>query len=426
VFLDEADVEVKAGDGGNGAVAFRREKHVPRGGPAGGNGGDGGAVILVADGRMGTLLDFKYKHAFSAGRGVDGGGGRKDGARGDSCEIRVPCGTVVIDRETGQRLADLVAEGQRYVAAGGGKGGRGNYEFASAVRKTPRFAQKGEPGQSRKLRLELKLLADVGIVGLPNAGKSTLISAISAARPKIADYPFTTLVPNLGVVRAGETSFVVADMPGLIEGAHAGSGLGDRFLRHIERTRVLLHLVDCLPLDGSDPVANFDTVQGEIEAYGHAVAAKPMLVGLNKTDLPGAPEAAERAAETLRGRGHTVFTLSAATGARAQDLVFALAKLLEQHPRPAPEPQPEAELTSSVRPSRLPWKVERVEGRLVVSGPGIERIVAQTDLNNLEALKYLHRRLERMGVMEALRREGVEENETVMLADVELEYVETA
>lgn len=425
MFLDESWIEVRSGAGGNGAVAFRREKHVPRGGPEGGSGGRGGDVVFLVDAQVGTLLDFKYTRKFEAGRGTDGGGGRKDGAGGADCVIRVPVGTVVFDADSGERIVDLVRPGDRYVIAPGGRGGKGNVEFASSVRKTPLFAQKGEPAISKRIKLELKLVADVGIVGLPNAGKSTLIGAISAAKPEIGDYPFTTLTPNLGVVRAGDASFVVADMPGLIEGAHEGVGLGDRFLRHIERTRVLLHLVDCMPLDESDPVGNYETVQEELRAYGRGVSEKPMLVAINKIDLPGGPEAADRVAARLEERGLTVHRVSAATGQNTQPLVFALAKLLADIPREVVEDLPELATVVAEGRSRDDWRIERRDGTLCVTGKGVERLVAQTDMKNIEAIKYLHHRLKGMGVIDALREQGVEEGDPVFLGDVELEFVES-
>lgn len=426
MFLDEAVIEVVSGAGGNGCVAFRREKHVPLGGPDGGNGGKGGDAILLVDPQVNTLLDFKYQKKFAAQRGGDGSGSRKYGANGDDVVIRVPVGTVVFDAVTGEKIADLITPGRKFVIAPGGRGGRGNLEFANAVRQTPTFAQKGGQAVEKTLKLELKMVADVGIIGLPNAGKSTLISAISAARPEIADYPFTTIQPNLGVVKAGDQSFVVADMPGLIEGAHLGVGLGDRFLRHIERTRILLHVVDAMPVDDSDPVANFDVVQHELKQYAAVLMDRPMIVALNKIDLPGAEEAAEEAAKVLRKRGHDVHLISAAAAKGTESLVFALARLLDTVPRVFEEMLPEYEMRAQRRPTEEPWSVERIDGMLSVIGPGVEKIVQQTDVHNFDALKHLHRKLERMGVIDALRHEGVEEGETVRIGTFELDFVETS
>jgi len=325
MFVDIARIYVKAGDGGRGAVSFRREKYVPAGGPDGGDGGDGGDVIVQADGSMNTLMDLRHKTHYRAENGHPGAGANKHGRNGANEIIKVPPGTVVRDAATGEVLADLVSAGQVAVVAKGGRGGRGNARFATPRRQTPRYAQPGTPGEERWLELELKLLADVGLVGLPNVGKSTLISRISAARPKIADYPFTTLVPNLGVVDVGDgRSFVVADVPGLIEGAHAGAGLGHEFLRHVERTRVLVHVLDLAAPD-RDPVGDFEIVQNELRLYSPDLAARPMVVAANKIDVPEARGRLGRVLETLGSRGIRVYAISAVTGEGVRELVSALA-----------------------------------------------------------------------------------------------------
>lgn len=293
MFIDEAKIRVKAGDGGNGCVAFRREKYVPRGGPSGGDGGDGGDVVLESTEHLNTLLPFRYNPEYKAERGRHGEGNRRHGAEGEDCLIRVPVGTLVYDEESGEKLFDFVAPGQRLVVAHGGRGGRGNARFATSTNRAPRRADPGQPGEERRLRLELKLLADVGLVGFPNAGKSTLISRLSAAQPKIADYPFTTLEPYLGVVGVNEEeSFVLADIPGLIQGAHAGHGLGTRFLRHVERTRLLAHLVDVSDT-GRDPVQDFRVVREEVAQFSPVLAEKPVVVVANKIDLLTSPERLE-------------------------------------------------------------------------------------------------------------------------------------
>lgn len=321
-FIDEAKIYVKAGDGGRGCVSFRREKYVPKGGPDGGNGGRGGDVILIAEGRLASLLDFKYKREYKAERGQHGMGSMCSGRDGLDLRINVPVGTVVKDADTGEALADLVADGQEYLVSRGGRGGKGNAHFATSTHQTPRFAQPGEPGEERNLKLELKLLADVGIIGFPNAGKSTLISHISAAKPRIADYPFTTLVPNLGIVKFGDFGgFVVADIPGLIEGAHEGKGLGVRFLKHIERTSIFIHVIDLSPVSGRDPKEDFEVVNRELRAFKAELAERPQVVALNKTDIP---EAEEKVAELLKffnGLGIKVFPISAATGKGLKELV---------------------------------------------------------------------------------------------------------
>jgi GTP-binding protein len=340
-FVDEVRIHVKAGDGGDGAIAWRREKFIPRGGPAGGDGGDGGDVVLEVDPQLLTLLDYRYVREHTARNGQKGGGSDMNGRNGEDLVLRVPPGTVVKDAATGEVLADLSAPGQRLVAAKGGRGGLGNMNFASSTNRAPRYAEDGTPGEARELQLELKLLADVGIVGFPNAGKSTLISRISRARPKIADYPFTTLTPNLGVVSwRGERSFVVADVPGLIEGAHSGAGLGHQFLRHLERCRVLVHLVEgANPEPGRAPAADFRAINAELKLYARELAAKPQVVAVTKVDLPEARAAGEtwKKAMGRRARPVEVHLVSAATGEGLDALLDDVAAVLweEVSPRAA-------------------------------------------------------------------------------------------
>lgn len=327
-FIDRAEIEVEAGKGGDGIVAFRREKYVPAGGPAGGNGGRGGSVILVALENLQTLLDFQYNHRFKAEDGSRGGPNNRTGAAGGDLIIEVPCGTVVYNAETGELLGDLVEPGQTLCVAEGGKGGLGNKYFLSNRNRAPEYALPGLPGEKRLLRLELKLLASVGIIGLPNAGKSTLISALSAARPKVADYPFTTLVPNLGVVRkpSGDGT-VFADIPGLIEGAHQGAGLGHEFLRHIERTRLLLHLVD---VTSPDPIADYQTIQQELQAYGRGLAERPQILALNKVDAVD-EETAEAITQKLTDLSQTsVFLISAVTRRGLEELLQQIWSRIDQ------------------------------------------------------------------------------------------------
>ncbi|MBI5560648.1 MAG: GTPase ObgE [Deltaproteobacteria bacterium] len=329
-FIDEAKILVKAGDGGRGCVSFRREKYVPKGGPSGGDGGKGGDVVIKADGRITSLIDLRYRRHYSAGRGQHGMGSLCHGKDALGVTIRVPAGTVVKDGESGDVLADLTKEGEEFILAKGGRGGKGNAHFKTSTHQSPRFAQPGEKGEERNLKLELKLLADVGLIGFPNAGKSTLISRISSARPKIADYPFTTLIPNLGVVKFGEFGgFVVADIPGLIQGAHRGKGLGIRFLKHIERTSLLIHLLDLSPDTGRDPVADFNAVNIELKEFNLGLSKRPQVVCLNKIDIPEAREAAVELLKFFRDKGITVFMISSATGEGTKELVDHVGSAVE-------------------------------------------------------------------------------------------------
>lgn len=328
MFIDQAVIEVKSGDGGNGCVSFRREKFVPKGGPDGGDGGRGGDVVLVVDPALTTLLDFTYRRHYRAQRGAHGEGAKRSGRSGGSLVVPVPLGTIVKDTGTGDVLADLVHPGQRIVVARGGRGGRGNARFATATQQKPRRAEPGGSGQERRIQLELKLLADVGLVGMPNAGKSTLLSRVSAARPKIADYPFTTTVPILGVVAIPDGgSFVLADIPGLIEGASQGAGLGHEFLKHIVRTRVLIHVLDVAAM-ARDPLDDFDAVNKELYAHDSTLQSRPMLVALNKMDQPEAASRAEHLVSVLRDRGFLAFPISAVTGAGVTELMLAAAEVL--------------------------------------------------------------------------------------------------
>ena len=320
-FIDEVKIRVIAGDGGRGCVSFRREKFVPRGGPSGGNGGNGGDIIAVADPQLTTLLDLRYQKLYKAGRGQHGMGSDCHGHRGDDRVIKVPVGTMIRDGATGELIGDLQAAGERVTVARGGRGGKGNAHFVSSTNRSPRFAQPGEPGEERELDIELRLLADVGIIGLPNAGKSTLISVISSVRPKIADYPFTTLVPNLGVVGYDDKSFVVADIPGLIEGAHQGHGLGHKFLRHVTRTSLLIHLIDGSQIDPDDSLKDWRTVNEELALFDPALAQKPQIVVINKIDLAEAREHARAFAKEIPERYRPLYLISAATTEGVQTLV---------------------------------------------------------------------------------------------------------
>ena len=346
MFLDRVKIRVRGGHGGNGVTAFRREKFVPRGGPSGGEGGRGGDVWLVADDSLNTLLHLRYNPEHTAERGRHGEGSNRSGREGADVDVRVPVGTQVLDAETGEQLADLTEDGQRWLAARGGRGGFGNAHFATSTNRAPRYHQEGSPGDERELQLELKLIADVGLVGFPNAGKSTLISTISAARPKIADYPFTTLEPHLGVVDLGDfRTFVVADIPGLIEGAHEGAGLGDRFLRHVERTKLLLHLVDLSSQSGRDPVEDYEKINRELRAYDPQLAERPQIVVGTKIDALDEPERLERLRARAEQDGREFHAISAVANKGVRELVQALARALAE--LAMNESQPSAELTAA-------------------------------------------------------------------------------
>lgn len=423
MFVDEVLIHIKAGAGGDGAVSFRREKHVPRGGPDGGDGGRGGSVVMVADPMLTTLIDFRFKREYKADRGVNGSGNNKSGKHGQDIELRVPVGTQVTDSKTGDVVADVVRPDQRAIVAKGGQGGRGNAVFVSSTHQTPRFAEKGEPAEERDLRLELKMLADVGLIGFPNVGKSTLIAKISAAKPKIADYPFTTLVPNLGVVAVEPgKSFVVADIPGLIEGASEGQGLGHQFLRHIERTRLLVHLVDVSGLTMREPAEDFAVINRELAAYSTQLAERTQIVALNKADMPGAREIVPALRSSLEAQGYPVYEISALTGEGVQPLVYGMWEALQEIPVPAPEAEePVIRYEAPVADS---WEVERENGGFRVRGRGIERLVAMTDMNNEAGVRRLQRILEKMGVITRLRDLGAEDGDDVRIGSTEFDFLD--
>ncbi len=418
-FIDEAEIEVKAGDGGDGIVAFRREKFVPRGGPSGGHGGHGGNVVLIADEGMNTLYPFRFTKRFEAERGTHGGGNDRRGKDGADLTVSVPTGTIVRDAASDETVADLVADGQKAVVARGGRGGRGNSAFKSPTNQAPRFAEKGEPGEGRRLKLELKLMADVGIIGLPNAGKSTLLARISAARPKIADYPFTTLSPSLGVAEIDQRPVVFADIPGLIEGASEGAGLGHQFLRHIERTRLLVHLLDGMSVD---PLADFSTLNKELAAFSQSLAQRPQVVALNKIDLPDVRERLPDIEKGVQDAGGRLYAISAATGENVLELLRAVAAELESLPEPAREPE-ELPVLRPLEEDEDAFQVFRIKGGgYRVKGVRVERAAAMTDWDSDAALARFQRVLDAIGVSDELRRLGVEEGETVRIANFDLEW----
>lgn len=422
MFFDEAKIYVRAGDGGNGVVAFRREAHVPRGGPSGGNGGKGGNVCLVADPQLNTLIAFTKQIHFRAQAGAPGRGKNQTGATGVDLQIHVPVGTVIYDARDGRLLADLLQPGEPVLIARGGRGGRGNCAFKSPTVQAPRIAENGEPGEELWIRLELKLIADVGIVGVPNAGKSTLLSRVSAARPKIADYPFTTLTPNLGAVLIDNRDMVLADIPGLIEGAHTGAGLGHAFLRHIERTRVLIHL-----LNGSspDPLGDYEAINQELALFNPELADKPQIVALNKMDLPDVQARWPEVARALRAAGASdPLAISAVSGEGVDMLLRRAAALLAELPRaetPAEAAQPVT--IAPAAPQDKSFTIEREpDGAWRVRGRYIERVVVMTRWEYYDAVMRFQRILEALGITEALRERGVQVNDTVRIGDRELEW----
>ena len=419
MFVDKAVIEIRSGKGGNGAVAFHREKYVASGGPDGGDGGDGGGVVLVADANMSTLMDFRYKRKYAAGNGADGAGKRCTGKRGEDLTIRVPLGTVVRDKLTGAVMADMSAT-ERFVAARGGSGGWGNAHFATPTRQAPRFAKAGLPGVEREIVLELKLLADVGLVGFPNVGKSTLLAAVTRARPKIANYHFTTLFPNLGVVYAGEDrSFVLADIPGIIEGASEGAGLGHDFLRHIDRCRLTVHVVDVSGSEGRDPIEDFETINRELAAYSPALASRPMVVAANKCDM-ASPEQIERLERHVRDAGLDFFPISAAAELGTRELVRAVSYKLSDLP---PILTFEPEYVEPEEPTELPDpEINREDGVWYVDGGWVERLVQNVNFGDYESRNYFDRTLRDRGVYARLEELGVSEGDTVSVCGIAFEY----
>ena len=426
--VDQARVALRAGCGGDGASHFLHEKYAPRGGPDGGDGGKGADVVLTVDDSLSTLVEFRFRTKFEADDGRHGSGKNWTGASGDDLFVKVPPGTLVRDAESLVLLADLAKPGESYLACRGGRGGRGNASFKSSTHQAPTLREKGEPGQEREVLLELKLLADIALVGYPNAGKSTLISRLSAAKPKIASYPFTTLTPHLGVVRLGDNaSFVLADLPGLIEGAAEGRGLGHQFLKHLERARAIVHLVDLSGFDRPDPVADYQAIRDELVRYDPGLAALPELVALNKIDLPDGPELADIVAEELGKLGvEHILPISAVSGAGCDELLRQMAELLRSDEaqslvsRRAESVVDESELPPDDGPGFAVAELE--EGYFRVSGADIERAVAMCDLENDEAVMRLHRQLVRTGVLDALRAAGCEDGDAVVIGDAILDF----
>ena len=421
MFVDTATIYIQAGNGGNGCVSFHREKYVAAGGPDGGDGGVGGSVVFIADSNLATLMDFRYKKKYKAENGEDGKSARRTGKKGEDIIIKVPCGTIIKNTATGGVLADLTENGQKFVAAKGGSGGFGNVHFATATRQIPRFAKPGLKGRELEVTLELKLLADVGLVGFPNVGKSTLLSRTSDANPKIANYHFTTLDPNLGVVNLDdERSFVLADIPGLIEGASDGVGLGHDFLKHIERTRLMVHVVDVSGIEGRNPIEDFDIINNELKSFSGIIADKIQIIAENKTDLNMNPELKEQFEADMKKRGYEVFPISAATGAGVKELLNHVYNVLQTIPKMTQEfealPEEEQEET--------PFTVRRENEKFVVEGGYIEYLINSTNFGDNESLGFFQNSLRRKGIIDALREKGAKEGDTVAMYDIEFDFVD--
>lgn len=433
MFVDKAKIYVKAGDGGDGLIAFRREKYVPDGGPAGGDGGKGGDVIFKVDEGLRTLMDFRYQKHFKAKRGEKGKPKNQYGAGAEDLIVKVPPGTVVYDDDTGEMLADLVEHGQEVIIAKGGRGGRGNVRFATPQNPAPHLAENGEEGQERWVRLELKVLADVGLVGFPSVGKSTLLSSVTSAKPKIAAYHFTTLSPNLGVVDLGEgKSFVLADLPGLIEGAHEGVGLGHEFLRHIERTRIILHVVDMSAAEGRDPYEDWLKINEELYQYSEILRNRPQIIAANKMDMPESRENLEKFNHQLADDGHKVdvIEISAITGAGVKQLMYRTLEMLEKIPATPQQTPMEQEASASNVTFRLEQKqedeikVRRENDVFIVENDKIETLLKRTQMGSHDAVMRVARTLRKMGVDEALRKAGAEDGHTIRIGDFEFDFVE--
>jgi GTP-binding protein len=423
MLVDSAKIYIKAGDGGNGAVSFRREKYIPAGGPDGGDGGKGGDVVFLADEGLRTLIDFRYKRKYKAPSGENGGSKNCTGKSGDDLIIKVPPGTLIKDAVSGRIIVDLSRAGQKEIVARGGKGGAGNQRFATSTRQIPSFAKLGEPGEELEIVLELKLLADVGLLGFPNAGKSTLLSMVTAAQPKIADYPFTTLEPNLGVVNLeGVSSFIIADIPGIIEGAHEGVGLGLKFLKHIERTKLMIHVVDMSAFEGRDPYEDFETINDELKKFNPQLAERPQIVAANKMDLPDSNENLIAFKEKVEKAGYKVFPISAATGKGVRELMLYTAELLSKLPETKLTEESDDRIVYTVEEEE-PFRVHKDGDVFVVEGQWITRLAGSTNFGIYESLSYFQRQIREKGVVDELERLGINEGDTVRIDDIEFEFI---
>lgn len=423
MFVDRVQIHIKGGNGGNGAVSFYRAKYITHGGPDGGDGGKGGDVIFTADGGLNTLMDFRYKRMFKAGAGQDGGKRNCTGADGENVTVRVPVGTVVREAVSGKVMADFTSDGEERVIIKGGKGGKGNQHFATPTRQAPRYAERGRTSKEYDVILELKLIADVGLIGFPNVGKSTLLSMVTNANPKIANYHFTTLSPNLGVVRSrwGD-DFVMADIPGLIEGASEGVGLGHEFLRHVERTKVFIHVVDGAGLEGVDPLENIEKINNELELYKEGLSKRPMVIAVNKMDIPDAEENYKRIKDKYEPEGISVFPISAATNTGLDELLGKVAEILKDYPEDIVFEEDYDEF-AEIESEHEPFTVTQLsEHYFVVEGVGVEKMIGYTNVETEKGFAFLQKYMRDRGIIAALEENGIRDGDTVKIYDLEFEF----
>ena len=422
MFADRAKIYIRSGKGGDGHVSFRRELYVPNGGPDGGDGGRGGDVIFEVDEGQNTLGDYRHRRKYKAEDGQEGGKKRCHGADGKDVILKVPEGTVIMDAASGKVIADMSGENKRQIVLKGGRGGKGNQHYATATMQVPKYAQPGQPAQELEVLLELKVIADVGLVGFPNVGKSTFLSRVTNAQPKIANYHFTTLSPNLGVVDTENGGFVIADIPGLIEGASEGVGLGHEFLRHIERTRVIIHIVDAASTEGRDPIDDIYKINKELEAYNPEIAARPQVIAANKTDIPGSEENVARLKEAYEPQGFKVFPISAATNKGLDELLTEVGRILREYPEDIVFEE-EYEEYDEVKVDQEPFTIEEVEdGYFVVTGVGVEKMIGYTNIDTEKGFAFFQKYLKEKGIIEALEEKGIKEGDTVHIYDLDFEF----
>ena len=423
MFIDYVKITAKSGNGGNGAITFRREKYVAAGGPDGGDGGRGGSVYFTVDPDMNTLLDFRFKRKFHAEDGKNGEGSHRFGKSGEDLYIKVPIGTIVKDAETGKVVVDLSEKGQTELILPGGRGGKGNAHFATSTRQAPRFARDGEKGIEKEFILELKLLADVGLLGFPNVGKSTFISKVTSAKPKIADYHFTTLVPNLGVVK-GEygDSFVIADIPGIIEGASEGTGLGLQFLRHIERTRLLLHFLDVSGAEGRNPVEDFNIINEELKKYSEKLSTRKQVIVANKVDIMQDESLYNKVEQMAKEKNIEIFKISAATGEGIKELMQSISKMLKELPKEETIEALDERVIYTLKEDKEEFEIEVIDGEYIVSGPAVERLMGRVNIQDNESMHYFQKQLLQLGIEAKLREKGIKEGDSVKILEWEFEW----